>query len=102
MIPEAVVAMLACVRLGSVHSVVFGGFAPRELAVRVDDARPKVVVTASCGIEPSRVVEYKPIVDRALEMAEHTPDAVVVKQRPQEEAVMVEPRDIDWDAAMKA
>ena len=88
MIPEAVVAMLACARLGAVHSVVFGGFAPRELAVRIDDARPKVVVTASCGIEPTRVVEYKPIVDRALEMAEHQPDSVVLKQRPQVAAEM--------------
>jgi propionyl-CoA synthetase len=102
MIPEAVVAMLACARIGAVHSVVFGGFAPRELAVRIDDARPKVLVTASCGIEPSRVVEYKPIVDRALELAEHSPDAVVVKQRPQVTAAMVEPRDVDWDTAMKA
>jgi propionyl-CoA synthetase len=102
MIPEAVVAMLACARIGAVHSVVFGGFAPRELAVRIDDARPRVVVTASCGIEPSRVVEYKPIVDRALEMSEHSPDAVVVKQRPQVEATMTEPRDVDWDTAMKA
>ena len=102
MIPEAVVAMLACARLGAVHSVVFGGFAPRELAVRIDDARPKVVVTASCGIEPTRVVEYKPIVDRALEMAEHEPDAVVLKQRPQVAAEMREPRDVDWDLAMKA
>jgi propionyl-CoA synthetase len=102
MIPEAVIAMLACARIGAVHSVVFGGFAPRELAVRVDDARPKVLVTASCGIEPSRVVEYKPIIDRALAMAEHSPDAVVVKQRPQAEAQLVEPRDVDWDIAMKA
>jgi len=102
MIPEAVVAMLACARLGAVHSVVFGGFAPRELAVRIDDARPKVVVTASCGIEPTRVVEYKPIVDRALGMAEHQPDVVVVKQRPQVAAEMQEPRDVDWDLAMKA
>ena len=77
--------MLACARLGAVHSVVFGGFAPNELAVRIDDARPKVVVTASCGIEPTRVVEYKPIVDRALERAEHQPDVVIVKQRPQVE-----------------
>jgi propionyl-CoA synthetase len=96
------VAMLACARIGAVHSVVFGGFAPRELAVRIDDARPKVVVTASCGIEPSRVVEYKPIVDRALEIAEHQPDAVVLKQRPQAVAEMREPRDVDWDVAMKA
>jgi propionyl-CoA synthetase len=102
MIPEAVVAMLACARIGAVHSVVFGGFAPRELAVRIDDAKPKVVVTASCGIEPSRVVEYKPYVDRALELAQHTPDAVVLKQRPQVEATMVEGRDLDWDVVMKA
>ena len=102
MIPEAVVAMLACARLGAVHSVVFGGFAPRELAVRIDDARPKVVLAASCGIEPTRLVEYKPIVDRALEMAEHQPDVVIVKQRPQAEATLVEPRDVDWDRAVKA
>jgi propionyl-CoA synthetase len=85
-----------------VHSVVFGGFAPHELAVRVDDAQPKVIVTASCGIEPGRLVEYKPIVDRALEIAEHQPVAVVVKQRPQVAAAMQEPRDVDWDVAIKA
>jgi len=102
MIPEAVVAMLACARIGAVHSVVFGGFAPQELAVRIDDAQPKVLVTASCGIEPSRVVEYKPFVDRALELATHVPAAVVLKQRPQAEATMVEGRDIDWDVAMRA
>jgi propionyl-CoA synthetase len=102
MIPEAVVAMLACARLGAVHSVVFGGFAPHELAVRIDDARPKVVLTASCGIEPSRVVEYKPMIDRALDLAEHAPDTVVVKQRPQAEATLVEGRDHDWDLVMKA
>ncbi|MCD6638531.1 MAG: propionyl-CoA synthetase [Nocardioides sp.] len=102
MIPEAVVAMLACARIGAVHSVVFGGFAPHELAVRIDDARPTVLVTASCGIEPSRVVEYKPFVDRALELAEHPPASVVVKQRPELEASMVEGRDLDWDVAMRA
>jgi propionyl-CoA synthetase len=102
MIPEAVVAMLACARLGAVHSVVFGGFAPHELAVRIDDARPKVVLTASCGIEPTRVVEYKPMIDRALDLAEHAPDTVVVKQRPQAEATLVEGRDHDWDLVMKA
>ncbi len=102
MIPEAVVAMLACARLGAVHSVVFGGFAAHELAVRIDDARPTVVVAASCGIEPSRVVEYKPLLDRALDMAEHEPVAVVVKQRPQAEASMVEGRDLDWDVVMRA
>jgi propionyl-CoA synthetase len=102
MIPEAVIAMLACARIGAVHSVVFGGFAPHELAVRIDDAKPKVLVTASCGIEPTRVVEYKPMVDRALELAEHAPDAVVVKQRPQLEATLVEGRDHDWNLVMKA
>jgi propionyl-CoA synthetase len=102
MIPEAVIAMLACARIGAVHSVVFGGFAPHELAVRIDDAQPKVVVTASCGIEPTRVVEYKPMVDRALELATHTPDAVVVKQRPQAPADLSDPRDVDWDLVMKA
>ncbi len=102
MVPEAVVAMLACARIGAVHSVVFGGFAPAELAVRIDDARPTVLVTASCGIEPSRVVEYKPIVDRALELAEHQPVAVVVKQRPQAPAELLAPRDVDWDLAMQA
>ena len=102
MIPEAVIAMLACARLGAVHSVVFGGFAAHELAVRIDDARPTVVVAASCGIEPSRVVEYKPLLDRALEMAEHKPASVVVKQRPQAEATMVEGRDVDWDVAIRA
>jgi len=102
MIPEAVIAMLACARIGAVHSVVFGGFAPAELAVRVDDARPKVLVTASCGIEPTRVVEYKPIVDRALELATHQPDAVVVKQRAQARAELAGSRDLDWDLVMKA
>jgi propionyl-CoA synthetase len=94
--------MLACARIGAVHSVVFGGFAPHELAVRIDDARPKVVVTASCGIEPTRVIEYKPMVDRALELADHQPDAVILKQRPQVQAAMQEPRDLDWDTAIKA
>ena len=102
MIPEAVVAMLACARIGAVHSVVFGGFAANELAIRIDDARPKVVVAASCGLEPSRVVEYKPLLDRALELAEHRPEACIVKQRPQATAAMTEGRDIDWDVAMKA
>jgi len=102
MIPEAVIAMLACARIGAVHSVVFGGFAANELAVRIDDARPKVVVAGSCGIEPTRVVEYKPLLDRALDLAEHRPDAVVVKQRPQAEATLVEGRDLDWDVVMRA
>ncbi len=95
MVPEAVVAMLACARLGAVHSVVFGGFAPHELAIRIDDAEPKVVVSASCGIEPGRIVEYKPMLDRALEQANHTPDACVILQRPQAVAAMG-PLDHDW------
>ena len=90
MIPEAVIAMLACARLGAVHSVVFGGFASAELAVRIDDAKPKVIVSASCGIEPGRVVAYKPLLDKALELADHQPDAVIVKQREQLEAELVE------------
>ncbi len=102
MIPEAVVSMLACARLGAVHSVVFGGFAANELAVRIDDARPKVVIAASGGIEPSRVVKYKPLVDRAIELAAHEVDAVVVKQREQVPATLVEGRDLDWDVAMRA
>src|SRR3954454_15599191 len=102
MIPEAVVAMLACARIGAVHSVVFGGFAANELALRIDDARPNVVVAASCGIEPTRVVAYKPLLDRALELAKHQPAAVVVKQRPELEADLVEGRDLDWDLVMRA
>jgi len=101
MVPEAVVAMLACARLGAVHSVVFGGFAAHELAVRIDDARPAAVVTASCGLEPGRTLAYKPILDRALELAEHAPGAVVVKQRPQVTAELQEGRDVDWDVAMR-
>jgi propionyl-CoA synthetase len=95
MVPEALVAMLATARIGAVHSVVFGGFAPHELAIRIDDAEPRVVVSASCGIEPGRVVEYKPMLDRALELAKHKPDASVVLQRPQAIAAMGE-RDHDW------
>ena len=95
MVPEAVIAMLATARLGAVHSVVFGGFAPHELALRIDDATPKVIVSASCGIEPGRVVEYKPMLDRAIQLATHKPDASVVLQRPQAIAAMGE-RDHDW------
>ncbi len=99
MIPEAAVAMLACARLGAVHSVVFGGFAPRELAARLDDAGPTVVVSASCGLEGSRVVEYKPLVDRACELAAQPPAHHVVLQRPQAPGAMGE-RDVDWAEAM--
>jgi propionyl-CoA synthetase len=96
MVPEAVMAMLACARIGAVHSVVFGGFAPNELATRIDDAEPKVMLTASCGIEPGRVVEYKPLLDAAIDLATHKPSAVVVLQRPQATARLVEGRDVDW------
>jgi len=102
MIPEAVIAMLACARLGAVHSVVFGGFAANELAVRIDDALPKVIVSASCGIEPTRVVEYKPIVDRAIEQSAHKPDRCVIVQRPRQPAELLAGRDIDWHEAMTA
>ncbi|GAB3566233.1 propionyl-CoA synthetase [Amycolatopsis endophytica] len=95
MVPEAVVAMLACARIGAVHSVVFGGFAPKELAARIEDAKPKVIVAASCGIEPNRVVEYKPIIDEALAVTEHQPDRVVVLQREAAAATLGE-RDTDW------
>ncbi|WP_327582086.1 propionyl-CoA synthetase [Nonomuraea sp. NBC_00507] len=101
MVPEAVVAMLACARLGAVHSVVFGGFAARELAVRIDHARPKVVMSASCGIEPARVVEYKPLLDSALEQATHRPDRCVILQRPQCVAGLAEGRDVDWAEAVR-
>ena len=100
MIPEALVAMLAVARLGAVHSVVFGGFAPHELAVRIDDAEPKVMVTASCGIEISKVIEYKPMLDQAIEKSAHKPSACIVFQRPEAEASMIEGRDIDWTDAV--
>ena len=99
MVPEAIVAMLATARLGAVHSVVFGGFAPQELALRIDDARPRVIITASCGIEPTHIVEYKPLVDEAVSLAAHTPEHVIVLQRPEHIAAMGE-GDIDWQAAM--
>jgi len=100
MIPEAVISMLACARLGAVHSVVFGGFAPHELAVRIDDARPKALITASCGIEFTKVIEYKPLVDEALKRAKHPPETVVVFPRPQAEAAMTPGRDHDWHELM--
>ena len=91
MIPEAVITLLACARIGAIHSVVFGGFAPAELAARIDDAKPVVIVAASCGIEPSRVVEYKPMLDAALDRSSHTPESVIVLQRPQARAAVVLP-----------
>jgi propionyl-CoA synthetase len=83
MVPEAAIAMLACARIGAIHSVVFGGFAPGELAKRIDDARPKLVLSASCGLEPGRVVAYKPLLDQAIDMAAAKPQACIILQRPQ-------------------
>ncbi len=101
MIPEAAVAMLACARIGAVHSVVFGGFAAKELATRIDDAKPRVVLTASCGIEIARIVEYKPLLDEAIALSTHKPAATVLLQRPQHAAALG-PGDHDWQEAMAA
>ncbi|MDU8943295.1 propionate-CoA ligase PrpE [Ovoidimarina sediminis] len=98
MVPEALEAMLACARLGAIHSVVFGGFAAHELAVRIDDALPKCIIAASCGIEPGRVVHYKPLLDGAIEAASHKPEFCVIFQREQEVAHLEEGRDFDWHA----
>ncbi len=100
MVPQAVVAMLACARLGAIHSVVFGGFAPNELAVRIDDAKPKVMVSASCGIEVTRVIEYKPMLDKAIDLASHKPEKCVILSRPQAGAELTPGRDYDWDELM--
>ncbi len=100
MVPEAVFAMLACARIGAVHSVVFGGFAAAELAKRIDDAQPVLILAASCGIEPNRVVAYKPLLDEALSISRHLPLATVILQRPQLQADMVEGRDFDWQEAL--
>ncbi|TAL32217.1 MAG: propionyl-CoA synthetase [Spirochaetes bacterium] len=102
MIPEAAVAMLACARIGAVHSVVFGGFAPNELAIRIDDAKPVVMVTASCGIEGKKTIEYKPLLDRAIELASHKPKHCIIYQRPQCTAPLIGPRDRDWSEAVKS
>ena len=99
MVPEAVMAMLACARIGAVHSVVFGGFAAMELATRIDDAKPKLILSASCGLEPGRIVKYKPLLDEAIKLASHKPDACLILQRPQEEASLVPGRDHDWARA---
>ncbi|MBA4502731.1 propionyl-CoA synthetase [Marinobacterium marinum] len=101
MIPEAAVAMLACARLGAVHSVVFGGFAPNELAIRIDDAKPKVILTASCGIEVEKQIAYKPLVDKAIELAEHQPEYTLVCQRPMLKAELDPRRDLDWYQAQE-
>ncbi|MCG6111035.1 MAG: propionyl-CoA synthetase [Paracoccus sp.] len=100
MIPEALQAMLACARIGAIHSVVFGGFAAHELAVRIDDAKPRALIAASCGLEPGRVVAYKPLMDRAIAEATHKPDFTIVLQRPECAAEMQEGRDLDWREAV--
>ena len=100
MIPEAAISMLACARLGAIHSVVFGGFAAPELAIRIDDATPKVIISASCGIEIKRVIEYKPLLDNAIELSKHTPDHCVIYQRPEKMAELNQQRDLAWDDGM--
>ena len=102
MIPEAAIAMLACARIGAIHSVVFGGFASKELATRIDDAEPKIILSASCGIEPSRVVPYKPLLDEAIELSRVKPAACLILQRPQAEADLVAGRDFDWQDTVTA
>ena len=101
MIPEAVVAMLACARIGAVHSVVFGGFAPNELAIRINDAKPKLVVSGSCGIEGKKTIPYKPLLDEAIRLADHKPEACIIFQRPQIAADLIPGRDFDWATMMK-
>jgi propionyl-CoA synthetase len=101
MVPEAAVAMLACARIGAVHSVVFGGFAPNELATRIDDATPKIIVSASCGIEPSGTIAYKPLLDEAVEIAAQKPEKCIILQRPQLEAELHPDRDIEWNEALR-
>ena len=100
MVPEAIVAMLACARIGAIHSVVFGGFASHELANRITDARPKVIVSASCGIEVGRIIPYKPLLDKAIELAAVKPERCIIVQRPQEKASMIGGRDLDWSEEM--
>jgi propionyl-CoA synthetase len=101
MVPEALDAMLACARIGAIHSVVFGGFAANELAVRIDDCAPKAILAASCGLEPGRAVEYKPLLDGAIEMARHKPEVCLILQREQHPCALVEGRDLDWQAAQE-
>src|SRR6478736_7186483 len=96
MVPEAVVAMLACARIGAVHSVVFGGFAAKELATRIEDAKPKLIFSASCGLEPGRLVQYKPLLDEAIQLSSAKPDACIILQRPQQSCELTDGRDHDW------
>ncbi|MEM8660662.1 MAG: AMP-binding protein, partial [Pseudomonadota bacterium] len=102
MVPEALIAMLACARIGAIHSVVFGGFASNELAVRIDDASPKAIVSASCGVEPGRVVPYKPLLDEAIALAQHKPEHCIILQRPLQQAELTPGRDVDWVESMAA
>jgi propionyl-CoA synthetase len=102
MVPEALVAMLACARIGAVHSVVFGGFASNELATRINDAKPKVIVSASCGIETKKVIPYKPLLDGAIQLATSKPEKCIILQRPQVKAEMIAGRDLDWSECMAA
>ena len=101
MVPEAAIAMLACARIGAIHSVVFGGFAANELATRIDDAKPKLILSASCGIEPTRIVPYKNLLDEAIEIAENKPEACIILQRPQLEAPLIDGRDFNWESLME-
>src|ERR1700709_775824 len=96
MVPEAMIAMLACARIGAVHSVVFGGFAAKELATRIEDAKPKLIFSASCGLEPGRLVQYKPLLDEAIKLSSVKPDACIVLQRPQQQCELTAGRDHDW------
>src|SRR4030088_1363882 len=96
MVPEAVIAMLACARIGAVHSVVFGGFAAKELATRIEDAKPKLIFSASCGLEPGRIVQYKPLLDEAIALSSAKPQACVILQRPQQRCELGAGRDHDW------
>ena len=100
MIPEAAIAMLACARLGAIHSVVFGGFAAKELATRINDAKPKLIVSASCGIEVKRIIAYKPLLDEAIDLSDSKPERCIIYQRPMETASMIDGRDVDWADAM--
>ena len=101
MIPEALVAMLACSRLGAIHSVVFGGFASNELAVRIDDCKPKIIVSASCGHEPNRIVEYKPLLDNAIKIASHQVERCIIYQREALNVKLIPDQDIDWNEVVK-
>src|SRR6201991_4684863 len=102
MVPEAMIAMLACARIGAVHSVVFGGFAAKELATRIEDAKPKLIFSASCGLEPGRLVQYKPLLDEAIKLSSVKPDACIILQRPQQNCDLIAGRDHDWAALRSA